>query len=163
MAKNYDFYNLLIFLFYLLHHIDNSLKICLYFIYIGFFLWLFSYLYLAFFGMVSEYTGMIFRIKYLESVLRQDISWFEDNDPQSLASKISKEASAIQIATGEKSANIFFSFTMLAAGAGIAFILGWKFALVSLGVFPIMFLVISFLIVVLQMGFKVKFSNFKNL
>jgi ABC-type multidrug transport system fused ATPase/permease subunit len=66
--------------------------------------------------MVSEFTGMIFRVKYLESVLQQDISWFEDNDPQSLASKISKEATAIQIATGEKMANIFFSFTMAISG-----------------------------------------------
>ncbi len=59
--------------------------------------------------MVSEYTGMIFRVKYLESVLKQDITWFEDNDPQYLAAKISKEASAIQVACGEKSANILFS------------------------------------------------------
>jgi ATP-binding cassette subfamily B (MDR/TAP) protein 1 len=80
--------------------------------------------------MVSEYTGMIFRVKYLESVLQQDISWFEDNDPQSLASKISKEATAIQIATGEKMANIFFALTMCVAGVGIAFILGWKFTLI---------------------------------
>jgi len=106
--------------------------------------------------MVAENTGTTFRIKYLESVLRQDISWFEDNDPQSLASKISKEATAIQTATGEKLANIFFAFTMLFAGARISFYLGWKFALVCLGVFPLLFLVISFLIFVLQMGFKVR-------
>ena len=112
--------------------------------------------------MVSEHTGTTFRIKYLESVLKQDISWFEDNDPQSLASKISKEATAIQAATGEKAANIFFAFTMLFAGAGISFILGWKFALVCLGVFPIMFMVISFLIFVLQMGFKVNFMRLKK-
>lgn len=106
--------------------------------------------------MVSEYTGMIFRVKYVESVLRQDISWFEDNDPQSLASKISKEASAIQVATGEKAANIFFAFTMLIAGAAISFMLGWKFALVTLALFPLLFLVMSFMMAVLQMGFKVK-------
>lgn len=79
--------------------------------------------------MVSEYTGMIFRIKYLEAVLRQDISWFEDNDPQSLASKISKEALAIQAATGEKAANIIMALTMSFAGFIIAFVIGWKFAL----------------------------------
>jgi len=112
--------------------------------------------------MVSEYTGMIFRVKYVESVLRQDISWFEDNDPQSLASKISKEASAIQVATGEKAANIFFAFTMLIAGAVISFTLGWKFALVTLALFPLLFLVMSFMMVVLQMGFKKQEKAFKK-
>ena len=110
--------------------IDDNLRLSLYLVYIGLGLWFFSYLYLSFFGMVSENTGVTFRIKYLESVLKQDISWFEDNDPQSLASKISKEASAIQAATGEKAATIFFAFTMLLAGTGISFILGWKFAFV---------------------------------
>ena len=75
-------------------------------------MWVVSYLYLALWGMVSEYTGMIYRLKYLESVLRQDIQWFEENDPQSLAAKISKESTAIQVATGEKIANIIMSLSM---------------------------------------------------
>jgi len=112
--------------------------------------------------MVSEYTGMIFRIKYLESVLRQDISWFEENDPQSLASKIDKESSAIQIATGEKAANIFFSFTMLFAGVAIAFILGWKFTLVMLGLLPLLFGIVFFMVIVLQMGYKNQERAFKK-
>jgi ATP-binding cassette, subfamily B (MDR/TAP), member 1 len=95
-------------------------------------LWAFSYLYLAFFGVVSEYTGMIYRIKYLESVLIQDIPWFEDNNPLSLSSKINKETLAIQTATGEKFANIIFSLSMMIAGFMIAFAIGWKFSLVSL-------------------------------
>nr|AOQ25828.1 ABC transporter B family member 1 [Moneuplotes crassus] len=140
---------------------DNCFKILLYLIYIGIGLWFVSYLYLAFFGMVSEYTGMIYRVKYLESVLKQDISWFENNDPQSLASKISKEASAIQIATGEKAANIFFAFTMLIAGAVVSFTMGWKFAFVTVALFPLLFLVLYFMILVLQMGFKKQEQAFK--
>ncbi|CAI2362505.1 unnamed protein product [Moneuplotes crassus] len=119
---------------------DNSKKVLFYLLYIGAALWLFSYLYVAFFGMVSEYTGMIFRVKYLESVLRQDILWFEDNDPQSLASKISKEASAIQEATGEKIANIFFAFAILASGLTVAFVLGWLFTFIVICAFPVFFI-----------------------
>lgn len=52
---------------------DTCLRLLWVFIYLGLGIWLASYLYLAFFGMVAEYTGMIFRVKYLESVLRQDI------------------------------------------------------------------------------------------
>jgi ABC-type multidrug transport system fused ATPase/permease subunit len=112
--------------------------------------------------MVSEYTGMIFRVKYLESVLQQDISWFEENDPQSLASKISKEATAIQIATGEKMANIFFALTMCVAGVWISFILGWKFALVWAGIMPFLSVIMTFLIWVLQLGYKAAEKAFKE-
>lgn len=111
--------------------------------------------------MVAEYTGMIYRVKYLESVLLQDISWFEDNDPQSLASKISREATAIQIATGEKMANIFFALTMCVAGVAISFILGWKFAFVWAGIMPFLSVVIYFLIWVLQVGYKANEKAFK--
>ena len=96
--------------------IEEVSTVTLYFIYIGIGLWVFCYFYLAFFGVVSEYTGMIFRVKYLESVLKQDIAWFEDNNPLSLASKISKESLAIQNATGEKAANILFALSMMVAG-----------------------------------------------
>ena len=134
-------------------HIDETLRIALIFLYIGGGLWVVSYLYMALFGVVSEYTGMIFRVKYLESVLRQEIGWFEDNNPQSLASKISKEASAIQVATGEKAATIIMAMSMSCAGFIIAFTIGWKFSLVCLGTFPIILVIILFLVWTLQKGY----------
>lgn len=112
--------------------------------------------------MVSEYTGMIFRVKYLESVLKQDISWFEDNDPQSLGSKISKESSAIQLATGEKAANIIMALSMSISGFIIAFTIGWKFSLLCLAFIPFMIIINSFLVYVLSLGYKRTERAFKK-
>ena len=64
---------------------------------------------MAFFGMVSEFTGVTLKAKYLESVLKQDVEWFETNNPEFLNSKINLETSAIQTATGERTASFFFS------------------------------------------------------
>jgi len=132
------------------------------FMYVGAGLWLSSYVYIAFFGMVSEYTGMMYRVKYLESVLKQDISWFENNDVQSLSSKISKEASAVQAATGEKLASIIFAGSMLVVGTFIGFILGWKFAFIVLGLTPIILVSGFILVTLLQFGHKTQERAFKK-
>ena len=131
------------------------------FFYIGIGMWVVSYLFLALWGMVSEHTGMIYRVKYLESVLKQDIQWFEENDPQSLAAKISQESTAIQVATGEKIANIIMSLSMCMAGFVFAFYVGWKFTLVTLVTIPFMFGIIVFLVIILQIGYKKGEAAFK--
>lgn len=129
--------------------------------YIGLGLWVVCYLYLAFWGMVSEYTGAIFRIKYLSAVLRQDVTWFDQNDAQSLPSKISKESTAIQVATGEKFANILMAFSMSLSGYVIGFTLGWKYALAALASFPLTGLIIFMFILVLQWSYKAGQEAFK--
>lgn len=144
-----------------MNNIDKTFTIGIYFIVIGAALWITSYLYLALWGIISEYTGMIFRVKYLESVLKQDISWFEDNDPQSLASKISKESTAIQAATGEKIANIIMGLSMSICGFVLAFYVGYEFTLFTLSVIPFLFLIIVFLIYILQVGYKKGEAAFK--
>ena len=140
---------------------DKTQTVGLIFFYIGIGMWIASYAYLALWGMVSEYTGMIYRVKYLESVLRQDIQWFEENDPQSLTAKISKESTAIQVAAGEKIANIVMSLSMSAAGIIFAFYVGWKFTLVALVCIPILFGIVTFLVIILQMGYKKGEAAFK--
>ena len=111
--------------------------------------------------MVSEYTGSIFRVKYLSAVLKQDITWFDQNDAQSLPSKISKESTAIQLATGEKFANILMAFSMSISGYVIGFTLGWKYAFAALATFPFTTLIIYVFILVLQSSYKAGQEAFK--
>ena len=120
--------------------------------------WLFSYGFTAFFGMASEYTGVTFRIKYFESVLKQDITWFEDNDPQFLATKINKEANEIQSATSEKAANIIFGLTILFSGIIISFILSWKFTLVCCCIFPALYINMRVLVKTFQKSYMVSLN-----
>jgi len=62
---------------------------------------------------------------------------------------VSKQCHAVQVATGEKFAMIFNSFTMSIAGFSYAFLLGWKFGLVCLGMLPATLVTVTFLTIIL--------------
>ena len=94
--------------------------------------------------------------------MNQEIAWFEDNDPQSLPSKVNKEITAIQAASGEKLATIIMALTMTVTGFVISFTIGWSFSLVWLGLFPFFMLAIMFLVWVLQVGYKKGEAAFKK-
>lgn len=72
--------------------------------------------------------------------LEQDAKWYDEHNPTEMASKISRECTAIQTGLSEKSGQILqaaFGFTM---GYVFAFTFGFKFTLVLLGCFPVMVL-----------------------
>ena len=116
------------------------------------------YIYFAFLAIVSESVGLQFRVNYLRAILRQEISWFDTADPQQLPSRLSRECLAIQTASGEKFAQIVVSVSMSLAGFVIAFIIGWKYALVSLGAFPPILVATFIMTKIMQSGF---FQNMK--
>jgi len=72
----------------------------------------------------------------MKAILRQEASWYESFDIMELPSKVSKETLNIETASGEKLANIIQAMVMSVGGLVIAFIIGWKFAFVCLGIFP---------------------------
>ena len=92
------------------------------------------------------------------TILRQEIAWFDTADPQQLPSRLSRECLAIQTASGEKFAQIVVSVSMSLAGFVIAFIIGWKYALVSLGAFPPILVATFIMTKIMQSGF---FQNMK--
>jgi ATP-binding cassette subfamily B (MDR/TAP) protein 1 len=70
------------------------------------------------------------RTKYLESVLQQEISFFDEAKEGSLISRLTKDVTKIQQATGENTGKVFQSSSTLAIAFVIAFGLGWRLALV---------------------------------
>lgn len=60
------------------------------------------------------------------------------HNPTEMASKISKETSAIQRGIGDKVGNIIMSYSSFILGFAFAFTFGWLMTLILLGVFPIM-------------------------
>jgi len=50
---------------------------------------------------------------------------------------------------------------MSIAGFGYAFLLGWEFATYCLGMFPLTLGTISFLVIIIQTGYKRNFKAFK--
>lgn len=99
-------------------------------------LWIGSYLVYAFWGIVSTNVGFYYWREYMRAILRQEAGWYESFDILELPAKVSKECINIETASGEKFANILQAMVMSIGGLVIAFIIGWKFAFVCLGIFP---------------------------
>ena len=72
----------------------------------------------------------------MRAILRQEAGWYESFDILELPAKVSKECINIETASGEKFENILQAMVMSIGGLVIAFIIGWKFAFVCLGIFP---------------------------
>lgn len=98
----------------------------------GFFNFFLSYFYIFF--LVKSSSGQSARIKkaIFESLLRQEVSYFDDLSPGSLASNISTDMSKIEAGTGEKIGFLLRSTSLSAASLLVALIYGWKMTLVCL-------------------------------
>lgn len=69
-----------------------------------------------------------------------DAAFYDQNNPNEMSAKISKEISAIQRGLGEKVGNTIMSVSMFFFGFAFAFYFGWKLALVLMGVMPFLML-----------------------
>jgi ATP-binding cassette subfamily B (MDR/TAP) protein 1 len=58
---------------------------------IGLGVWIFSYLFFTCLIISSERIGQKVRIRYLESILKQDIAWFDSINTAELSSTLGKE------------------------------------------------------------------------
>ena len=123
------------------------------FLLLGVGIYIVSHIFFTFWVIVSENVGYNFRTHYLEAILNQETAWFDTSNPQELSSKLSAQCASIQKATGEKFAQIIVSFATTLGGFLVAFIMGWKFAFVSLGTFPFILVTSYLLTMVMQQGY----------
>ena len=70
-------------------------KMSLIFTLVGFAVWLFSYFLYSFLLLFSERVVKKIRVKYLESILKQDSAWFDTINPSELSARLAKESGAI--------------------------------------------------------------------
>nr|XP_039267520.1 ATP-dependent translocase ABCB1-like [Styela clava] len=93
------------------------------------------------------------RRKAFESMVRQDISYFDDHKHSTgaLCSRLATDASRVQGCTGVRMGTMLKNFCSLGVALGIAFAYGWKLTLLTIGFVP--FLMIGgFLEMALLMG-----------
>ena len=134
--------------------IDTIERVCLIFTCVGLAIWFFSYVSYGFLLMFSEKLGKKIRTKYLESILRQDSSWFDTTNPSELSARLTKEVAAIQKALGEKMSTIIMAFSMTVSGLVFAFTKGWSFSLALLAAFPFLMISTSLMTKIMQKGFQ---------
>lgn len=77
------------------------------------------------------------RKAYITAILRQDITWFDKNNPGELSSKVAEATVALNEGMGRKVGD-FISFSFQFIGSlGVAFYFSWKLALVVLCGLPL--------------------------
>lgn len=83
--------------------------------------------------------GQVFRLRgrFLESILRQEIGWFDTHQTNDFASRVTEDLNKMQEGMGEKVGMFLFFMTTFIASIINAFIHGWELTLIILAVFPL--------------------------
>ncbi|EQC29865.1 hypothetical protein SDRG_12409 [Saprolegnia diclina VS20] len=77
------------------------------------------------------------RHAYASAILRQEVGWFDVNDPMQLATRVADTTLIIQEGLGRKVADAINFSTMGLTGVIISLVYGWELALVLLAVSPL--------------------------
>ncbi|XP_025081232.1 multidrug resistance protein 1-like [Pomacea canaliculata] len=92
------------------------------------------------FGQSGERLTKRLRLLTFQNLLRQDVAYFDDprHATGALTARLATDASIVKTAAGIRVAVVVQSLTGVVAGVVIAFVFGWKLALVVLGTMPLM-------------------------
>jgi len=101
-------------------------------IYVAFISWVAAFFQVGFLSIFSIQIGTKMKIAYFDQALRKDADFYDSQNPNEMASKISKEVAAVQRGTGEKIGNIMMSSSSFLLGYIAAFTFGWKLTLILL-------------------------------
>ena len=119
---------------------------------VGVAVWIFSFVMYSFLLLFSEKVVKKTRTKYLESILKQDSSWFDTINPSELSARLSKESAAMSKALGEKMGTIILAYSMTIAGLTFSLSKGWSYSLAVMAAFPFMMLSTAFMGKVMAQG-----------
>ena len=111
-----------------------------YMIFIGFGVYMFSWFQISMMALFAESISFKTRVNYFQACLEKDADFYDKHNPTEMASKISKEISAIQRGTGEKVGSVTQAVSGFILGFVFAFYWGWLLALILLGTLPFMML-----------------------
>ncbi|KAI8806223.1 P-loop containing nucleoside triphosphate hydrolase protein [Cladochytrium replicatum] len=86
----------------------------------------------------GENQTKVIREKYVQSILRQDLAWFDSAQEGSLTTRLAQDTQLIQDGISEKFGLVLQGLAQFIGGFTVAFVYGWKLALVLLAALPIM-------------------------
>ncbi|KAI8147824.1 putative ABC transporter protein [Fennellomyces sp. T-0311] len=118
--------------------LDETLPMILTIIYLGTAVLIASYFANSFWIMTGENQTRRIRMLYLHAVLRQDMSWFDKAEEGSLTTRLAADTQTIQDGISEKFGLLVLCLAQFVSGYIVAFIKGWKMALVMLATMPVL-------------------------
>ncbi|CAK9872650.1 unnamed protein product [Sphagnum jensenii] len=93
-----------------------------------------------FFGLTGEHLTMRIRELMFQSILQQEVGWFDNeaNNSNLLASRLATDATMVRAAVGDRMSTILQNLALVITAFCIAFYLQWRVAAVILGTFPLL-------------------------
>ncbi|KAI8055019.1 multidrug resistance protein 1 [Syncephalis plumigaleata] len=118
---------------------DHDVKLyVIYFVILGVVTFIVAYLQQSMWMLSGENQTSELRRRYFASIIRQEIAWFDATSTGDLTSRITGDVNLVQEGISEKVGIIIQSVCTFLAGFILAFVKGWKMALVLLCVFPVL-------------------------
>ncbi|KFM57755.1 Multidrug resistance protein 1, partial [Stegodyphus mimosarum] len=118
--------------------LEETATLCLYQALLGLAFLITKYIMVSCFSIAA--ANQVFRIRcmFMESILKQDIGWFDTNKTGDFTSRISGDLNKIQDGIGEKVPMCISSMSSAFLNVGCGFYYGWKLALVTSSVIPLL-------------------------
>uniref|UniRef100_A0A7S2SBD3 Uncharacterized protein n=1 Tax=Mucochytrium quahogii TaxID=96639 RepID=A0A7S2SBD3_9STRA len=139
---------------------DVGTKYSLWLVYLAIVTFVFSTIQMGCFTLTSEKLVIRIRKEYLQSVLRQDISWFDSRKNGELSAKLAENTVLVRDGVGTKLGSLVHTFGQFAAGFVIAFIYNWKMALVMAATSPLMGIAGHFMAMAMSNAGKVEMEAY---
>ncbi|KAJ3116674.1 ATP-binding cassette, sub-B (MDR TAP), member 4, partial [Physocladia obscura] len=111
-------------------------KYILYFVYLGIASFFLNYVGTLCWRLTGERQSVRIRTKFLQSVLHQDVSWFDERRSGDLASRLSTDTFIVQTGISEKIGLALLYLSSFLASFIVAYTQGWKMALVITAAVP---------------------------
>ncbi|CAI8032918.1 ATP-dependent translocase ABCB1 [Geodia barretti] len=109
---------------------------CIYLTFVGIGVFLLAYIEISFFQMACERQVKKIRLYFYQSVLRQNIGWFDSNPSGELASRLNDDIEKIHDGIGDKAALFIQWISTFFGGFIIGFVRDWRLTLLLAGFAP---------------------------
>ncbi|CAK4078009.1 unnamed protein product [Aphanomyces euteiches] len=116
---------------------DNISSVSLKFVYVGLGVIVCGFGQVACWSITASRQGKRIKQEYIRAILRQEIGWFDVNNPMQLATKVADTTLIIQDGLGRKIGDGINFISMGLGGITIGLVKGWKLALALLGFTPL--------------------------
>jgi ATP-binding cassette subfamily B (MDR/TAP) protein 1 len=113
-------------------------ELCLYLCLLGVGAAVFSYSFAGIFQISAVRQCARIRSSYLQSILRQDITWYDLNSTGEFSTRISTDIACIEMGMGEHVGKALQFLSMFLSGFAVGFAKNWSLTLVLLSILPLM-------------------------
>ena len=106
-------------------------------------LFIFSYMFFAFWQHLAENITTDLRKRYIAALMHQEIGYFEVNKVEQIPAQIAEIFDTVQASIGEKIANLIFAISTCLSGIIYAMVFGVAFAASCVAYLPILLIIIG--------------------